>query len=128
MGEEQLVKGVLYFMDDNGTEVEIGNLAETKLVNDSFKDEPKQSYFTACTDASVEFTVELDTANDFFKELVEENKKYQAMSLEERTLYHTGGKFDTIICPSEYIKQLLIEEFGELNYVVSNLATGVILV
>lgn len=128
MGEENLLKGAMYIIDNNGTEVEIGNLTETKLVGNLFTDETTKPYFTTATDASIKFTGTIDTDNEFFKELVEESRKYQAMTRKERTLYHTDGRYDTIICPSEQIKELLTKEFGDLNYVVSELLTCVVLI
>lgn len=65
--------------------------------------------------------------NSVFDKLMEDHRKYNAMTLKERTLYHTKDKYDTIICPNAHVRQVLIEEFGELNYVVTNLVKDVIL-
>jgi len=63
-----------------------------------------------------------------FIEANKEEIEWNNMTLEERTLKATKEKYDTIIVPNSEIRYKLIEEFGELNYIVSSLSKDVILV
>ena len=120
----RLEDGTTIELDGNGvTELSL-NDAINKVVDSEMR---KLWNYAMNSEATFTMTCQRNEFGDFINKVIEEKNKYDAMTPKEKTLYHTKDKFDTIVCPNSHIRQLFIEEFGELNYIVSEMVDDVIL-